>query len=263
MTNFPKTTPSQRRREFNQRTPLERAQAIYHWLFLETSHREIDASVYNLDPKSTRGFISMGVLHALGLKKPHRGYFKGYTVSSAIELLKNLDIDAQEIIGYLQLLNDEHSIKTENAHEVNNISVYDEINKEETPLEVNISTTNITFINKNNVATEKYYLDGELHSRLHTLTESDPGNRQITIDYHGPLCKACGFDFEKTYGDHGKSFIEIHHIEPVFQLGKPKTIDPITDLVPLCSNCHSMIHRQRKQPLSLKELKSIINKNLL
>ena len=36
-------------------------------------------------------------------------------------------------------------------------------------------------------------------------------------------------------------------------------VDPITDLIPLCANCHAMIHRGDKV-LSPGALKNIINK---
>ena len=49
-------------------------------------------------------------------------------------------------------------------------------------------------------------------------------------------------NFEQTYGELGKDFIEVHHLHPVSQ-GERK-VNPIEDLIPLCSNCHSMIHRQ-------------------
>lgn len=35
-------------------------------------------------------------------------------------------------------------------------------------------------------------------------------------------------------------------------------VDPKTDLVPLCSNCHKMMHRKKEKPLTIKELKQLI-----
>ena len=55
------------------------------------------------------------------------------------------------------------------------------------------------------------------------------------------MCQVCGTNFEKTYGDLGKAFIEVHHLYPVAQ--GERQVNPIEDLIPLCSNCHSMIHR--------------------
>lgn len=62
--------------------------------------------------------------------------------------------------------------------------------------------------------------------------------------HHGHLvCECCGFDFSIAYPGLGDDFIEIHHRHPVSQRGGDYQIDPKKDLVPLCSNCHSMIHR--------------------
>lgn len=38
-------------------------------------------------------------------------------------------------------------------------------------------------------------------------------------------------------------------------------VDPTTDLVPLCSNCHKMVHRKKEQPLTIEELKQTIKHN--
>jgi 5-methylcytosine-specific restriction enzyme A len=76
------------------------------------------------------------------------------------------------------------------------------------------------------------------------------------------LCAVCGFDFQKVYGEHGTGFIEIHHMKPIFTYGEDdieKTLQQaISNLVPLCSNCHRMIHRRRDKMLSVEELRSLI-----
>ncbi|HBD7081577.1 TPA: HNH endonuclease [Legionella pneumophila] len=90
--------------------------------------------------------------------------------------------------------------------------------------------------------------------------ERNPINRAACISYYGPICKACGFDFGKIYGLLGIDFIEVHHIVPVSQMGGTYRIDPTKDLVPLCSNCHAMVHR-KNPPISVEELKKIINQN--
>lgn len=35
-------------------------------------------------------------------------------------------------------------------------------------------------------------------------------------------------------------------------------INPETDLVPVCANCHRMIHRRKDDVLTIEELKSIV-----
>lgn len=93
-----------------------------------------------------------------------------------------------------------------------------------------------------------------------TRYERNPQNREIAIKIHGTKCMACGFDFSKFYGERGKDFIEVHHTKPLFQSGQHK-INPETDLICLCSNCHSMIHRVKDHVLTLNELKKIIDDN--
>ena len=85
-------------------------------------------------------------------------------------------------------------------------------------------------------------LEGKKHEATVTKYERDQGNRKKCIAHYGYVCQVCGLNFEQTYGELGKDFIEVHHLHPVSQGERP--VDPIIDLIPLCSNCHSMIHRQ-------------------
>ncbi len=100
-------------------------------------------------------------------------------------------------------------------------------------------------------------LEGMATRQEITRYERSPVNRAAAIALHGAKCKACGFDFAKVYGIIGDGFIEIHHITPVSDLGGPVAIDPLVDLVPLCSNCHRMVHRQ-DPPIPVDELRSIL-----
>lgn len=72
--------------------------------------------------------------------------------------------------------------------------------------------------------------------------ERDPEARRACIAHHGTSCAVCGFSFEVAYGEIGKDFIDVHHVVPVAQLGGGYELDPLTDLVPLCANCHAMAH---------------------
>jgi predicted HNH restriction endonuclease len=71
---------------------------------------------------------------------------------------------------------------------------------------------------------------------------------------YGITCHICTFDFGLIYGTHGYGFIEMHHLNPI-NLGKRKT--KVTDLRPVCSNCHRMLHKGERL-LTIDELKQII-----
>jgi 5-methylcytosine-specific restriction protein A len=90
--------------------------------------------------------------------------------------------------------------------------------------------------------------------------ERSPSNRAAAITFHGSRCHVCDFDFETTYGLLGKGFIEIHHKIPVSRMGANYIVNPAEDLVPLCSNCHRMIHRH-DSPLEIETLKKLISQD--
>ena len=88
--------------------------------------------------------------------------------------------------------------------------------------------------------------------------ERSPVNRAACIAHYGASCRVCRFDFASKYGDLGREFIEVHHLVPVSAMGGAYRVDPIKDLVPVCSNCHAMLHR-RQPPLTIDALTIIIS----
>jgi 5-methylcytosine-specific restriction protein A len=90
--------------------------------------------------------------------------------------------------------------------------------------------------------------------------ERSYANRMNCLAVLGHSCLACGFNFEKTYGDIGEGFIHVHHVTPVSQMIAGYVVDPARDLVPLCPNCHAMVHTS-SPPLSVEQLKLILSRN--
>jgi len=84
-------------------------------------------------------------------------------------------------------------------------------------------------------------------------------NRAACLQLQGTKCLACGFDFADKYGPLGEGFIHVHHVVPVSEIGTNYVIDPSRDLIPLCANCHSMIHL-KEVALTLEQLQNIIEK---
>lgn len=102
--------------------------------------------------------------------------------------------------------------------------------------------------------------EGRITSYYGKKFERDPINRELAIQIHGVTCAACNFNFEQKYGERGRDFIEIHHIKPLSSLGGSAEINPKEDLVPLCANCHRMVHRRKDHVLTMEELKEILQK---
>jgi len=80
------------------------------------------------------------------------------------------------------------------------------------------------------------------------------------ISHYGDSCNVCGFNFGQVYGDTAKGFIHVHHITPLADIGEEYQVNPITDLVPLCANCHSVVHLT-KPALTVEELKKLTKKS--
>jgi 5-methylcytosine-specific restriction protein A len=86
-----------------------------------------------------------------------------------------------------------------------------------------------------------------------TLTEGAPSvsketlrrnavARELCLSYHEPICKVCGMDFRLTYGAEFRDCIHVHHLNPMAEAAGLRVVNPNTDLVPVCPNCHAVIH---------------------
>jgi 5-methylcytosine-specific restriction protein A len=53
----------------------------------------------------------------------------------------------------------------------------------------------------------------------------------------------CKTDLGAIYGKLGEGFIEVHHLRPLGDGKGERETDPTKDLIPVCPNCHAMIHR--------------------
>ena len=81
------------------------------------------------------------------------------------------------------------------------------------------------------------------------------------------VCDCCGFEFKSFYGEtFGKSCIEIHHLKPIFQyasMSVVQTIDnALKNLLPVCPNCHRVIHKNNITAEMMPLLKNEINHSL-
>ena len=85
-------------------------------------------------------------------------------------------------------------------------------------------------------------------------------NRKKALEIHGTICFGCGIDLEEKYGERGKGFIEVHHIKPLSHQKKEIVIDPEKDLIPLCPNCHRIVHRFPSDILSIDQLRNIVKR---
>jgi 5-methylcytosine-specific restriction enzyme A len=95
--------------------------------------------------------------------------------------------------------------------------------------------------------------EGGNSARIVNKYERSRYNRALCLGYYGFTCRGCGILMENKYGPIGLNVIHVHHIVPVSEMGGSRTLDPIKDLVPLCPNCHNVVHRTNP-PMPMADL---------
>lgn len=101
------------------------------------------------------------------------------------------------------------------------------------------------------------YKEGSIKQLTVNAYERNPQARQKCLEHWGYSCQCCGFNFEQAYGDLGKEYIHVHHKKALYEIKEEYILDPISDLIPVCANCHAMLHR-KNPPLRIEDLKEII-----
>ena len=99
----------------------------------------------------------------------------------------------------------------------------------------------------------------QVHERSKKLR--DAAISRYTINGH-LVCSVCSFDFHEVYGEQGKGYIEIHHQKPIYQYEDQDIVkfieQALQNVVPVCSNCHRMILREKNAPMPVEELRQLV-----
>lgn len=100
---------------------------------------------------------------------------------------------------------------------------------------------------------KQFFKEGKVIQVLVNRYERNQKARLKCIKHHGQKCFICGFDFGITYGEIAKGFIHVHHLKQLAEINEEYEVDPINDLIPICANCHSVIHLT-KPAMKIEEL---------
>jgi len=105
------------------------------------------------------------------------------------------------------------------------------------------------------------YIEGASTQVTVNKYERDPKARKACIKHYQAVCQVCNINFSEVYGEIGFDFIHVHHIVPISKVNNEYEVDPINDLIPVCPNCHAMLHR-KSPPYAVNELKKLIKSPL-
>ena len=110
---------------------------------------------------------------------------------------------------------------------------------------------------------EGAYTEATVKRRKRSKQLRDEAVKYYSDENNHIYCSICGFDYTSKYGELGKGFIEIHHKKPIYQYDdedyQKLLKDAIKELMPLCANCHRMLHRDKD--VSEEKLKQLVKEN--
>lgn len=95
------------------------------------------------------------------------------------------------------------------------------------------------------VPSDGTFNEGTVAHALVNRFERSAEARARCLAHFGPVCKVCNFDFERTFGSLGRGFMHVHHVVDLASIRANYVVNPLTDLVPVCPNCHAMLHQVR------------------
>lgn len=104
------------------------------------------------------------------------------------------------------------------------------------------------------------YIEGSKKQILVNAYEGNPKAREECIKIHGAKCAICEFDFGQIYGDKFDGKIHVHHKIPLNEINDEYEVNPVNDLIPVCPNCHLVLHSKVGGTYSVEEVKEFIKK---
>ncbi len=105
------------------------------------------------------------------------------------------------------------------------------------------------------------FIEGAKKQIIINAYERNPIARNKCIQIHGSKCVICGFDFGAFYGADFEGKIHVHHIKPLHLIDETYEVNPEKDLVPVCPNCHMVLHSKQDGIFSIKEVQQMIEKS--
>lgn len=104
------------------------------------------------------------------------------------------------------------------------------------------------------------YLEGSRRRVVVNRYERDLSARRRCLEVRGTVCDVCRIDLATVYGPKAEGLVHVHHLVPLAEVGDSYEVDPERDLVPVCPNCHAVIHLDRDKPLTPLEVRKMIDR---
>lgn len=105
---------------------------------------------------------------------------------------------------------------------------------------------------------EELLVEGGMKDILTNKYERNITARKKCIAVYGTACQICGFDFGAVYGPEFAGKIHVHHKLPLYEIKEDYVVDPVKDLIPVCPNCHMILHSKPGGFYTVDEVKTMV-----
>jgi hypothetical protein len=102
------------------------------------------------------------------------------------------------------------------------------------------------------------YQEGAVQQIKVNKYERDKKAREACLSHYGYVCQVCSVMLRDVYGAIAETLIHVHHLKPISEIGKSYMINPVADLIPVCPNCHAVIHL-KTPPYSPQQVSAMLN----
>lgn len=110
------------------------------------------------------------------------------------------------------------------------------------------------------IPADQIFAEGAVRRVSVNAYERNSSARAACIAKFGFRCSVCELVMADIYGEIAESYIHVHHLKCLADVGREYHVNPETDLRPVCPNCHAMLHTSNP-PLGIDELRERIRKN--
>jgi 5-methylcytosine-specific restriction protein A len=104
------------------------------------------------------------------------------------------------------------------------------------------------------------FIEGQVVSILVSKYERSRAARFECLRHFGYKCTVCDVTMEERFGPELADYIHVHHLIPLNQIGHSYKLNPLTDLRPVCPNCHAAIHAGGRHR-TIEEARLLISKS--
>lgn len=104
------------------------------------------------------------------------------------------------------------------------------------------------------------YSEGAVERVFVNRFERDRRARDECLRLFGHRCAACGMSFAQRYGPEVDGLIHVHHVVPLSEIREGYAPDPASDLVPICPNCHAVIHARKGTTRTIADVQRMLRR---